>query len=778
MIKTLQNIMSQDKEKFIIPKSVQQIIPIQTIWNDGIFKIGKNKFSKTFKFTDINYCVLSKEDRKTMFKKYVAIVGSLDTTTTTKITVNNRHLNQDDFEKQILIPLKEDGLDIYRKEYNAMLLDKAMGTNRIVQEKYVTVSVYKRNIEEARNAFNRIGTELRGHFTRLGSKMTEMDATERLRCLHDFYRAGEETQFEFDIKDSMRKGHHFKDVICPDTFEFHSDYFKMGERYGRVLFLRRYGTYIDDDVIAKLMELNRNMMFSADIISIPTDEALREVEKTLLGVETNITNWQRKQNENQNFSAIIPYDMQQQRKEAREVMEDLTERDMKLTFAVITLVHTAETKEQLDMDTDALLAIGRVKKSHFTTLKFQQMDGLNTVLPIGQRKIDSVRTLISESLGTFIPFNVQEIMDEGGIYFGQNASSGNLIMCNKEKLLNPNAFILGVPGSGKSFNAKENIVFLALSTDDDILVCDPEKEYAALVEALGGEVIRIAPGSEDHINAMDMVEGYGDGKNPVIEKSQFVLSLFAQLEKRGITSREKSIIDRCTREVYEDYQNGGKVPTLSVLREKMFEQEEPEAHSLALSMELFTDGSMNAFSYETNVDMNNRMIVYDIMDLGEHMKTMGLLVITDAMLNRVTENWKKGKRTHIFLDEFHVVFQNEHSANFFNSAWRRFRKRNAFPTAITQNVDFILQDVLARTMISNSEFIVMLNQAPNDSALLGELLDISDEQLDHVTDTGPGCGLIRYGSSIVPFINQFPKNTKLYRLMNTKPSEDGILRSK
>ncbi|MBQ3163595.1 MAG: ATP-binding protein [Lachnospiraceae bacterium] len=777
MIKTLQNIMSQDKEKFIIPKSVQQVIPIQTIWNDGIFKIGKNKFSKTFKFTDINYCVLSKEDRKTMFKKYVAIVGSLDTTTTTKITVNNRHLNQDDFEKQILIPLKEDGLDIYRKEYNAMLLDKAMGTNRIVQEKYVTVSVYKRNIEEARNAFNRIGTELRGHFTRLGSKMTEMDAAERLRCLHDFYRAGEETQFEFDIKDSMRKGHHFKDIICPDTFEFHSDYFKMGERYGRVLFLRRYGTYIDDDVIAKLMELNRNMMFSADIISIPTDEALREVEKTLLGVETNITNWQRKQNENQNFSAIIPYDMQQQRKEAREVMEDLTERDMKLTFAVITLVHTAETKEQLDMDTDALLAIGRVKKSHFTTLKFQQMDGLNTVLPIGQRKIDSVRTLISESLGTFIPFNVQEIMDEGGIYFGQNASSGNLIMCNKEKLLNPNAFILGVPGSGKSFNAKENIVFLALSTDDDILICDPEREYAALVEALGGEVIRIAPGSEDHINAMDMVEGYGDGKNPVIEKSQFVLSLFAQLEKRGITSREKSIIDRCTREVYEDYQNGGKVPTLSVLREKMFEQTEPEAQSLALAMELFTDGSMNAFSYETNVDMNNRMIVYDIMDLGEHMKTMGLLVITDAMLNRVTENWKKGKRTHIFLDEFHVVFQNEHSANFFNSAWRRFRKRNAFPTAITQNVDFILQDVLARTMISNSEFIVMLNQAPNDSALLGELLDISDEQLDHVTDTGPGCGLIRYGSSIVPFINRFPKNTKLYRLMNTKPSDDGILRS-
>lgn len=776
MIKTLQNIMSQDKERFVVPKSVQQAIPIQTIWNDGVFKIGKNKFSKTYKFTDINYSVASKEDRKAMFRKYVGIIGSLDSTTTTKITVNNRHLNRDDFEKQILIPLKEDGLDIYRKEYNAMLLDKAMGTNSIVQEKYVTVSVYKRNIEEAKNAFNRIGTELRGHFTRLGSKMTELDATERLRCLHDFYRSGEETQFDFDIKDCMKKGHHFKDVICPDSFEFHSDHFKMGERYGRVLFLRRYGNYIDDDVIAALTELNRNMMFSVDIITIPTDEAIREVENRLLGVETNITNWQRRQNENQNYSAIIPYDMQQQREEATEFMEDLTVRDMKMTFAVITMVHTAETKEQLDLDTDALLAVGRVKKCHFTTLKYQQIDGLNTVLPIGHRKIDAVRTLVSESLGTFMPFNVQEIMDEGGIFFGENASSGNLIMCNKEKLLNPNAFILGVPGSGKSFNAKENIVFLALSTDDDILICDPEREYAALIEALGGEVIRIAPGSEDHINAMDMVEGYGDGKNPIIEKSQFVLSIFEQLEKNGITSSGKSIIDRCTREIYEEYQNGGKVPTLCVLREKLYEQPEPEAQKLALSMELFTDGSLNAFAHETNVDMNNRMIVYDILDLGEHLKTMGLLVITDAMLNRVSENWKKGKRTHLFIDEFHVVFQNEYSANFFNSAWRRFRKRNAFPTAITQNVDYILHDVLARTMISNSEFIVMLNQAPNDSNLLGELLNISEEQLDYVTDTGAGCGLIRYGSSMVPFINQFPKNTKLYRLMNTKPSEDGILR--
>lgn len=780
MSKTLRNIFLQDKEKFVVPKSVQHVIPIETIWEDGIFKIGRNKYAKTYKFTDINYSVASLDDKKSMFQKYVELLGALDSSTTTKITINNRRLNEVDFEKEILIPMREDGMDIYRKEYNSMLLGKATGANSIIQEKYITVSVYKKSIEEARNTLKRIGTELHNGFSRLGSKFSELDAVEKLRCLHDFYRTGEETFFDFDIKDMMKKGHSFKDYICPDTFEFEHDHFKMGERYGRVIFLRDYGNYIRDDILAEMTSLNRNLMMSIDIITVPTDEAIREVENRLLGVETNITNWQRRQNENQNFSAIIPYDMQQQREETTEFMNDLTVRDMKMTFAVITLVHTADTKEQLDMDTEALFAIGRNKRCQFAILKMrsQQMDGLNTVLPIGHRKIDSVRTLISESLGTFMPFKVQEIMDEGGIFFGENACSGNLLLCNKEKLLNPNAFVLGVPGSGKSFSAKEMIVFIALATEDDILICDPEREYAALIEAMGGEVIRIAAGSEDHINAMDMVEGYGEGKNPVIDKSEFVLSLFEQLEEEGITAREKSIIDRCTREVYEDYKAGGKVPTLCVLREKLFEQPEAEAQDFALSMELFTNGSLDAFAHESNVDINSRMVVYDILDLGKQLKTMGILVITDAMLNRVTENWKNGKRTHIFIDEFHVVFENEYSATFFNSAWRRFRKRNAYPTALTQNVDFLLDSVLARTMLSNSEFIMMLNQAPKDRQQLADLLNISDEQLGYVTDAEAGCGLLRYGSSVVPFINQFPKNTKLYRLMTTRPGEDGIFRSR
>ncbi len=773
-IKTLRNLFQQDKERFIVPKSVQQAIPISCIWEDGIFLVGRNKYARTFKFTDINYAVASREDKEAMFLEYSELLNSFDSGATTKITIANRRLNKADFEKAILIPYREDGLDLYRKEYNKILMDKATGANSIVQEKYVTISVCKKNIEEAKNYFARVGADLIAHFMRLGSRCTEMDATEKLRALHDFYRTGEETSFRFELSETMRKGHDFRDFICPDTLEFEADHFKMGDRYGRVLFLREYASYIKDDMVTELTDLNRNLMLSIDVIPVPTDEAVREVENRLLGVETNITNWQRRQNQNNNFSAVIPYDMELQRKESKEFLDDLTTRDQRMMFGVLTLVHTADSLEQLDADTEALLTTARKHLCQFATLKYQQMDGLNTALPIGLRKINALRTLTTESLAVLIPFRVQEIMDTGGVYFGENAISHNLIMCNKAKLLNANAFLLGVPGSGKSFNAKELIAFLALATDDDILICDPEREYASLVRAMGGEVIRIAAGSDDHINALDMVEGYGDGGNPVIDKSEFVLSLFEQLDKGGMGPKQKSIIDRCVENVYRAFKQSGDMPTLVTLREELLAQPEKEAADLALSLELFTSGSLNAFAYPTNVDVNNRMIVYDIMDLGKQLKTMGLLVITDAMLNRVTENWAVGKRTHIFIDEFHVVFENEHSGFFFNSAWRRFRKRNAYPTAITQNVEYILDSVLASTMLSNSEFIVMLNQAASDREKLSKLLSISSEQMSYITNADAGCGLIKYGSALVPFINRFPRQTRLYKLMTTKPGEETL----
>ncbi len=778
MIKTMRNMTKQEKEKFVVPKGVQQTIPIKRIWDDGIFLVSDNKYSKTFKFTDINYAVASREDKSTMFLDYSELLNSFDSGATSKITIVHRKLNRSDFEKEILISEKGDGLDIYRKEYNDMLLRKIDGNDSMIRELYLTFSVVKKNIKEARIYFNRVSTDLTTHLKRLGSKCHELDATEKLRLLHDFYRTGEETDFHFDQVFTMKKGHDFKDYICPDTFEFENDHFTMGDRYGRVLFLKDYASYIKDTMISELTNISSNLMMSIDIIPIPTDEAVREVENRLLGVETNITNWQRRQNQNNNFSAVVPYDMEQQRKESKEFLDDLTTRDQRMMFSVLTLVHTADTKEELDNNTEAILTTARKHLCQLATLKFQQMDGLNTALPIGVRKINALRTLTTESLAVLMPYRVQEIMDSGGVFFGENAISRNLIMCNKENLLNPNAFLLGVPGAGKSFSAKELITFIALSTEDDILICDPEREYASLIGALGGEVIRIAAGSEDHINALDMVDGYGDSANPVIDKSEFVLSLFEQLDKDGLGPKQRSIIDRCTEAVYKDYIKGAEAPTLFTLYDKLKSQPEPEAKELALSLELFTSGTLDAFAYPTNVDVQNRMVVYDIMDLGKQLKTMGLLVITDAMINRVTENWKKGIRTHIFLDEFHVVFENEHSGAFFNSAWRRFRKRNAFPTAITQNVEYLLDSVLASTMLSNSEFIVMLNQAASDRVDLARLLNISDEQLSYITNAEAGHGLIKYGSSLVPFVNKFPTNTELYRLMTTKPTEDSAWMTK
>ena len=588
MIKTLTNLFKQDKEKFVVPKGVQDVIPVAAIFDDGIFKVGKDKYSKTYRFTDINYAVASREDKEAMFLEYSELLNSLDSGATTKITINNRRLNRLDFEQTILIPTTGDNLDEYREEYNKMLLDKATGANSIVQDKYITISINKKSVEDARTYFARVGADLIAHFGRLGSKCVELETDERLRIFHDFYRVGDESSFHFDIKETRKKGHDFKDYICPDTMEFEKDYFKMGNRYGRVLFLREYASYIKDSMVAELTDINRNLMMSIDIVPVPTDEAVKEAENRLLGVETNITNWQRRQNANNSFSATVPYDMEQQKKEMKELLDDLTTRDQRMMFAVITMVITAESKEQLENDTEALLTTARKHLCQFATLRFQQVDGLNTVMPFGTRKIDAFRTLTTESLSVFIPFRVQDIFHENGIYYGQNVISKNMIIADRKQLLNGNSFILGVSGGGKSFAAKGEIINQVLSSDADIIIIDPEREYSQLVNAMGGEVINISATSDNHINAMDMNKDYGDGANPVILKS---------------------------------------------------------------------------------------------------------------------------------------------------------------------------------------EFIIMLNQAFTDRLELAKLLNISDLQMSYITNVEAGHGLIKVGSSLVPFANKFPKNTKLYKLMTTKPGE-------
>ncbi|NJE74383.1 DUF87 domain-containing protein [Pseudoflavonifractor sp. SW1122] len=770
MNRIIRKLKQREKEPFHIPGKVQDILPIRRAWEDGVFQVGK-KFSRTYRFTDVNYQVASRADQESMFLQYSDLLNALDSEATAKITISNHPINRKSYEEAILLSLCGDSLDEYRQEVNQLLMDKAMGSHGLVQEKFITSSVVKKNIEEARNYFSRVGTEYTTYYGRLGSRCTELDAVERLRIFHDFFWPEHASNYHMDFKEMMKKGHDFRDYICPDSVEKHSDYLRLGKRYARVLYLKDYASFIKDSMVTELTNLNRQLMLSIDICPVSTDESMRIIENIVMGVEKNINDWQRRQNANNNFSAIIPYDMELQRKEAREYINDVNTRDQRMMFAVLTMVHVADTKEELDRDTETILAIARSHMCQMAVLRYQQLDGLQTVLPFGIRKIDAFRTLTTESVAVFMPFKVQEIMDRGGIYFGENAISHNLIMCNLENLMNQSTFILGVPGAGKSFTAKLQIFLTLLSTGDDILICDPEGEYASMLRGIDNVTIaNISASGGDRLNAMYMEEGYG-GEDPLVEKSQFIMSLLERIDKTAVGAKQNSIIDRCVEYVYEDAKKSGHVATLCDLREKLMEQPNPEAQDLALALELYTRGSLNIFGRESTVNLDKRVVVFDIHGLGEQLKPAGLLVITDTMLNRVAQNWKKGKRTHVIIDEFHVVFENEFSAAFFNSAWRQFRKRNAYPTAITQNVEYLLDSVQASTMLSNSEFIVMLNQAAKDREKLGELLNISDEQMSYVTNAEPGCGLIRYGGAVVPFVNRFPKNTKMYQRMTTRPGE-------
>nr|WP_330369118.1 DUF87 domain-containing protein [Dorea longicatena] len=775
MIKTLHQAMKMDREKFRVPRSVQQAIPIQRIWPDGVFQSG-TKFSKSFRFSDINYAIASKEDKTEMFLDYSELLNALDSGASAKITLNNRRINKEEFEASLLLPMKEDGLDVYRKEYNEMLLSKVSGTNNsIYQERYLTVSVHKKNIDEARTYFARVGTDIITHLSKLSSVGEELDAEQRLQIFRDFFQADQPQCFPFDMKAFAKKGRSFKDWICPQSMEFSKDCFKINERFGRVLYMQDYASYVKDDMISELCDLSRDLMLSIDILPVPTDEAVREIQNRLLGVETNVTNWQRRQNANNNFSAIVPYDMEQQRKETKEMLDDLTTRDQRMMFGILTMVHMADSKKQLDSDTESILAVARKHLCQMATLKWQQADGLNTVLPYGIRKINALRTLTTESTAVLIPFHTQEIMQPGGIYYGQNAVSKNMLVADRRKLLNGNSFRLGVSGSGKSFSAKEEIVDLALSTEDDILILDPESEFGSLVEALNGEVITISATSNTHLNALDMDSAYGNDKNPLIEKSEFILSLFEQLVGAGnLSAKEKSILDRCTADVYRDYIRSGyqgEVPTLKDLYRQLMLQPEEEARGLALSSELFINGSLNTFAQKTNVDTKKRIIAYDIRELGEQLMPLGMLVTLDSIFNRVIQNWKKGRTTWIFADEFYLLFRYQYSADFFYRLYKRIRKYHGFVTGLTQNVEELLKSDTARLMLANSEFLILLNQATTDRDELASLLNISENQLSYITNVGAGKGLIRCSGNLVPFENSFPKNTKLYRLMTTKPGE-------
>ena len=758
-------------ESFRAPRSVQESIPVRKIYRDGVWLCG-GRYSKMWRFQDVNYAVASEADQSEILMRYCSVINAWPDDAYVQVLTNNRRIDPVEFENTMLMHLRGDDMDRLREEYNQIVRERTEWSNNIFREKYIVISVQRRSIEEARSFFARVGTELASGFGRLSSQLTELSSHDRIRILHDFFRSGEEQYFNFDLSQAMARGQDFQDYIAPDSLQFKSDHFIMGKKFGRVLFLKDYPNFLKDETIARLCEFPQNLMLSIQIVPVPMEEAVADMQKRVLAVETDITRWQQKQNANHNFSAEPPYEMQQMRQEMKALLDDLTSRDQRMVLVLVTLVHLADSYAQLNSDTEAITATARGDLCRFNTLHFQQEEGLNTALPYGLREIEAMRTMNTESAAALTPFSVQDVMDRGGIYYGRNAISRNSIICNRKLLLNGNGFYLGVPGSGKSMAAKWELMNVILSTDDDVLICDPEAEFGPVVDAVGGQNIRLAPDSTQHVNALELGKGYEAGEKPVSLKSEFILTLYEHLlDVQTNGRRAKSIIDRAVLDLYEEFGKKPQAPTLQDLYRILQCQKEDLAKDIVLASEIFTKGSLNTFAQPTNVQLDNRVLCFNIRDLGQQLRPIGMLVLMEVVMMRVMQNRLRGKRTWIYFDELSVLFSYEWSTNFLDVSWKRYRKYGALASGIFQNLDQALDNEVARSMISNSEFLVLLNQAASDRTKLAELLHISDTQLSYVTDSEAGRGLLKMGGSLVPFINDIPKDTQLYKLMSTRPGE-------
>ncbi len=780
----LSELNKRKKVKSKLPKSTQGAIPYITDYDEGIFEIEKDKYSITLTFSDINYQTSRVEEQQSMFMRYTELLNYFSPEVEFSITLNNKNIDINELKEEILISdEKNDGLDKYRIEYNQMLMKQvSAGRNELKREKMITITIKARNIMEAMINFNRIELEIVSNFQQIGSKARRLSTSERLELLHDIFRNDQIGNFDcngsFDYAKLKANNLSAKDYIAPSVFKFDTNEILIGDRYARCVFINNLPSYMSDKFLAEITDSDFNMVTTLSMQAVAPQDAIKIVRRQILGMESNKIEQQKKAIKAGYDPNMINHNLKHSLEEAEELLDYLQNKNQKMFLVSIVLMPIANTKEDLKRYVDSISAIARKYLCQVQKLSFQQKEAFNQVLPLGHNTLLIKRTLTTDSTAIFMPFTSQELFQEDGMYYGLNGVSKNLIMLNRKNLKNPNGFILGTPGSGKSFSAKREIVNVLLNTDDDVIIIDPEREYTPLAGGFEGEVIPISAGSKHYLNPFDMSEDYADEENPLTLKSDFVLSLCEILigGKNGLTPVERSLVDRCLNRCFSKYLETMDIkdqPTLKNFYEEMLKQSktDPEARGLASALEIYTTGNLSVFANRTNVDVNNRFIIYDIKDLGKNLKTVGMLVVLDSIWNRITQNRMKGKRTWVYVDEIYLLFANEYSANYFFELWKRARKWGAIPTGITQNVEDLLKSDTARTMLSNSEFLLLLNQAYSDKIQLQELLNISDTQLSYVTNVEAGKGLIRAGENIIPFIDSFPKKTKLYEMMTTNPDE-------
>lgn len=764
------------------PKSIQETIEILKVAENGIFEVARNRFSKCYCFQDINYTTTNETEQIDIFERYCKFLNSLDVSF--KITINNKNKDMEQVRDYVFLQEKKDGFNGFRKIYNDIMEKKIHeGRQGIEQERYLTITIERKNFEEAKAQFATIEASVHKAFNELGAEIVPLSGNERIKVLYDYYHLGEESSFDFDIREAKRVGADFRNDLCNSMMQFYPDYFKDEKKYCRALFIKKYPSSLSDRFLNEITSLPVHSITSIDVVPIPKDMTTKILQKKYLGIESDIIKQQRVRNKNNDFSSEISYNKRIEKKEIEEIMDDVRENDQCLYYAAVTMILMADSKEELDSMTETVETIGKRNSVTIEEHYLKQREALNTALPIGVRQVETMRTMLTQSLAVLMPFNVQELNDGSGCYYGINQVSKNINIGNRKKLINGNGFVFGVPGSGKSFFCKMEMGNVFLGTDDEIIVIDPMNEYFDIAHTYGGTVVNMSTYTDNYVNPLDMDVwslDLNDSKGMIREKGEFMLGLCEQCMGESLNSRQKSIIDRCVRKLYIDIARSREkfVPVMSDFYEILMNQPEEEAKDIALSLELFVNGSLNIFNHQTNVDVDNRFTVYGIRDLGTELSPITMLVMMESIQNRIIANGKRGVATWLYIDEFHVLLNSEYSAKYLQQLWKKVRKQGGLCTGITQNVVDLLQNYTATTMLANSEFVALLKQANTDSSKMAEVIGVSEAQLRFVTNTQSGMGLMKCGNVVIPFDNQIEKGTDLYNLYNTNIHEKIALEKK
>jgi type IV secretory pathway VirB4 component len=761
------------------PRSAQQTIPYREMYRDGVCRAGAGLYTKTVMFSDINYQLAQNEDKNAIFEAYCDFLNYFDASVAVQLTFVNRRVDVAEFQQSIDIPDKDDGFNPIRREYADMLKNQlARGNNGLVKTKYITFGIEADSLKEAKPRLERIETDVLNNFRTLGVAARPLTGTERLEILHNQLHPDGKEKLRFDWADIPKTGLSTKDCIAPTSFDFRDGrVFRVGTTYGAVSFLQILAPELTDRLLADCLDLDTAVTVNMHIRSIDQTEAIKTVKRKLTDLDKMRIEEQKKAVRSGYDMDVLPPDLVTYGKEAQTLLNDLQSRNERMFLVTVLVLNTAKKKQKLENDIFAASGIAQKFNCALKRLDWQQEQGFMSSLALGLNQIEIRRGLTTSGAAIFVPFTTQELfMDGEALYYGLNALSNNLIMADRKRLKNPNGLFLGTPGSGKSFSAKREIVNVFLMTGDDIIISDPEGEYHPIVRRLGGRVIKLSPVSAQYVNPMDINPDYSDDEDPLTLKSDFRLSLCELIVggKEGLAPVEKTVIDRCVRLVYRDYLTNpdpSRMPVLEDLYNLLRSQAEPEAQHLATALEIYVTGSLNVFNHRTNVDVGNRLVCFDIKELGKGLKKIAMLILQDAVWNRVTVNRAAKRTTWFYIDEMHLLLKEEQTAAYTVEIWKRFRKWGGVPSGLTQNVKDLLASREVENIFENSDFVYMLNQAAGDRAILAKQLGISGHQLSYVTHANAGEGLLFYGNTIIPFTDRFPKDTELYSLLTTRPSE-------